>query len=352
MIEKRIETFIRANEEDEETFQTLMIELFRKQFEENAPYRAFCQEKRKTPRTVKRWQDIPFVPVDAFKHLTLSRVPVEETVACFMTSGSTSGQRGKHYHADLTIYDASMDETVRRFVVDRPMRIACLFPRASELPNSSLAHYLNRIVNQYGKEGSGYFIDSSGIAFDAFASFLKEATCDDEPVLLLGATFSYVHLFDHFQETTFTLPKGSRVFDTGGYKGQSEALPEATFYETLSAQFGVPLESCVNMYGMSELSTQYYDRGHATSPAVKVGPPWIRTRIIDPLTGDDLPYGETGIIVHYDLANTNAVTAVMTEDVGYAHEDGFVLLGRAEGAEAKGCSLQLADFLQVTGGTR
>ena len=78
MIEKRIETFIRANEEDEETFQTLMIELFRKQFEENAPYRAFCQEKRKTPRTVKRWQDIPFVPVDAFKHLTLSRVPVEE----------------------------------------------------------------------------------------------------------------------------------------------------------------------------------------------------------------------------------------------------------------------------------
>ena len=44
----------------------------------------------------------------------------------------------------------------------------------------------------------------------------------------------------------------------------------------------------------------------------------------------------------------NSVITILTEDVGLATADGFVLLGRAEGAQAKGCSLAVDDFLKAT----
>jgi hypothetical protein len=60
-----------------------------------------------------------------------------------------------------------------------------------------------------------------------------------------------------------------------------------------------------------------------------------------------MPKGERGILVHTDLANYNSVTTILTEDVGVATDDGFILLGREQGAQAKGCSLAVEDFLQA-----
>jgi hypothetical protein len=40
-----------------------------------------------------------------------------------------------------------------------------------------------------------------------------------------------------------------------------------------------------------------------------------------------------------DLANTGSLIAVQTGDLGRCVEDGFEVLGRAPGAEARGCSI-------------
>jgi len=40
-----------------------------------------------------------------------------------------------------------------------------------------------------------------------------------------------------------------------------------------------------------------------------------------------------------DLANVRSVMAIQTEDLAVRHGDGFELLGRAELAEPRGCSL-------------
>jgi hypothetical protein len=146
---------------------------------------------------------------------------------------------------------------------------------------------------------------------------------------------------------SYALPDGSLILDTGGYKRGSRALPLEMFYGTLSDTLGVPRSACINMYGMTELSTQFYDDGNAVLPSVKSGPHWIRTRTVDPLTGLDAPPGEPGILVHCDLANFNAATTILTEDVGISVEGGFLLLGRAEGAQAKGCSLAVEEFLRA-----
>jgi hypothetical protein len=217
------------------------------------------------------------------------------------------------------------------------------------MPNSSLAHYLALAMRHFGTDDSAYYVSLQGLDTDALRAMLRDAERSSEPLALLGASYSFVHLLDGLAAVgeSFRLPPGSRILDTGGYKGHSRDLPLEAFYAGLTSTFGVPRERCINMYGMTELSTQLYDDGNALVPSVKSGPHWIRSRMVDPLTGREVPHGERGILVHCDLGNFNSVTSILTEDVGVAVEGGFLLLGRAEGAQAKGCSLAVEEFLQA-----
>jgi len=336
----------------DDDFNALALKLFAHQFAHNRPFQKFCQGRGQTPRTVKSWRDIPAVPINGFKDLTLSCVPPESCARTFMTSGTTRGDvKGRHYHPNMAVYDASMLRNFAQHVMqdEAKLRMGILFPDEVLMPNSSLAHYLTLALEHFGTPDSAYYLDDQGLRIDALCEALQDAQNAGTPFALLGASYSFVHLMDDLQARglRFTLPPGSRLLDTGGFKGQSREIPMDAFYEQLSATFGVSRAQCLNMYGMTELSTQFYDAGNRTAPSVKRGPHWIRSRLVDPLTGQDVPAGERGILAHTDLANFNSVVTILTEDVGLATEDGFVLLGRAEGAQAKGCSLAVDDFLKA-----
>jgi len=75
------------------------------------------------------------------------------------------------------------------------------------------------------------------------------------------------------------------------------------------------------------------------------GPPWVRTLVLDPLSLESVPVGAVGILAHIDLANLGSVAAILTEDLGRAISGGFQLMGRSLGAEPRGCSLAMEDFL-------
>jgi hypothetical protein len=333
-------------------FDALALALFAAQHANNPAYRRFCQLRGATPRTVKDWREIPAVPISAFKEVTLSCVPAETAERVFMTSGTTRGDvKGRHYHPTLAVYDASMTRNfARRFMRgSERLRMAILFPDEQEMPNSSLAHYLALAVQHFGTPDSAWYVTLHGMDTAGLRAMLREAEHSGAPCAVLGASYSFVHLFDALEVSgeCFHLPAGSRILDTGGYKGYSRELPPEAFYAELAEALGVPRERCINMYGMTELSTQLYDDGNAVVPSVKSGPHWIRSRLVDPLTGREVPRGQPGVLVHCDLANFNSVTSILTEDVGIAVDGGFQLLGRAEGAQAKGCSLAVEEFLRA-----
>lgn len=336
----------------DDAFDRLALRLFAHQYGNNEAYRRFCQRRGATPRNVKRWSDIPAVPIDAFKELDLRCEPPAATDRVFMTSGTTRSEvKGRHFHPTLAVYDRSMLRNFsERFMQGRGrMRMGILFPTETVLPNSSLAHYLALALDAFGTGESRYFVSPQGLDLPGLCEALSDAEHRDEPFALLGASYSFVHLIDELQQRgrSFRLPAGSRVLDTGGYKGQSRELPLDNFYAALAALLGIERSHCINMYGMTELSTQFYDAGNATVPSVKSGPHWIRSRLVDPLTGREVAPGERAILVHCDLANFNSVTTILTEDVGLAAEGGFLLLGRAEGAQAKGCSLAVEEFIRA-----
>ena len=344
--------FLAGDTPSDEAFDKQALALFAHQFQHNLPFQRFCQQRGKTLRTVKSWRDIPAVPISAFKALTLSCIPADQAERTFMTSGTTQAEvKGKHHHPTMAVYDASMIRNFgERFMAgsDR-IRMGILFPDETLLPNSSLAHYLALAVREFGTEASHYLLTQQGLDTQRAIAELERAQQTGEPYALLGASYSFVHLLDELQRLgkTFRLPAGSRVLDTGGFKGQSRELSMQDFYAQLSATLGISDSDCINMYGMTELSTQFYDDGNAVLPSVKSGPHWIRSRVVEPLSGEELPHGQQGILAHCDLANFNSVTTILTEDVGVAVDGGFLLLGRAQGSAAKGCSLAVEEFLQA-----
>jgi acyl-CoA synthetase (AMP-forming)/AMP-acid ligase II len=346
--------FIKQDSPSEEAFNDLALRIFIYQYHNNLPYQAFCRQKGKTPRLVKSWRDIPFVPINAFKEVPLSSADPESAEAVFMTSGTTRGIKGKHYHPTLQIYDLSMIANYKqRFMKDREkIRMGVLFPTEKELRNSSLAHYLALAVGEFGTEESQYLLNGNGLDMDGVLRELSRAEETGEPYALVGASYSFVHLFEGLERAgkTFSLPKGSRILDTGGYKNQSKELELDEFYYLLSTYLGVDRSRCINMYGVTELSTQFYDNGNEVVPSVMSGPHWIKTRVVNPLTGEVVPKGERGVLVHCDLANFNSVTTILTEDLGVEVDGGFLLLGRVQGAEARGCSMAVEEFIQLAKG--
>lgn len=344
--------FIAQPGSTDDAFNALALRLFAHQFQHNAPFQRYCQQRGRTPRTVKNWRDIPAVPINAFKDLTLSCVPPDACERVFMTSGTTRGDvKGRHYHPHLQVYDLSMTRNFRqRFMAGAErMRMGLLFPDEQLMPNSSLAHYLALALHAFGTPESRYFMDQDGLQLEDLCETLQQVQRSGEPFALLGASYSFVHLMDALQAAglQFQLPAGSRLLDTGGFKGQSREMDMEAFYVQLSATFDVPRNQCINMYGMTELSTQFYDDGNAVLPSPKSGPHWIRSRLLDPLNGQEVAAGERGILAHCDLGNFNSVITILTEDVGVAVDDGFLLLGRAQGAQAKGCSIAVDDFLRA-----
>ena len=349
----RVLAFLNQDGGTDAQFDDLAAALFELQYRCNQPYRRFCQRRGATPRRVTGWRQVPPVPISAFKDATLSCVPPADCERVFMTSGTSRGEvKGRNHHPTIAVWDRSMRRHFeQRFMqgsAEMPMLL--LFPGEDQLPNSSLARYLSLAARCHGTPDSRSYIGPQGLDVPGLRAALDRAVARAQPVALMGASFSVVHLLDalHEQGVRYALPEGSRILDTGGYKGQARELPLDAFYDGLAETLGVPRSRCINMYGMTELSSQFYDAGNQTVPSVKHAPHWVRTRVLDPLSGQELPRGERGVLAHCDLANFNSAIAILTEDVGVAAGDGFVLLGRAEGAEAKGCSLAVQEFLEAT----
>lgn len=339
--------------DDDDAFNRAALELFDLQFVANAAYRRWAVHRGVTPDAVTHWTAIPAIPAMAFKELELSALPPGARTRVFHSSGTTGQQPGRHYHGpeSLALYEDSLGAWFAPHLVPhgRPVTLISLTPPPEAAPHSSLVHMLAAVVRQYGGAGSAFVgaVGSDGwmVGLEALKKVLLPALQGDQPVLLAGTAFNFVHLLDSLAatETHLCLPAGSRVMETGGYKGRSRELPRAELHAALIARLGVPAARIVSEYGMSELGSQAYDRvAGRDGPCGFRFPPWARARVIAPETGAEAAPGLPGRLRVLDLANVWSVAMIQTEDLAVAGAHGFELLGRVPVAEPRGCSLLAA----------
>ena len=206
---------------------------------------------------------------------------------------------------------------------------------------------LNKVfAGQKGK----FYAEKGTMKNEALAADLSRTR---KKAVILSTAFSLKSFLDFLKSKrrSFALPKGSRLMETGGFKGRVREISKPRLYAECEKRLGIDRRFCVSEYGMTELSSQFYDttlRDHFLKikrKPFKEGPAWIRTIVVDPRSGREAKKGRAGLLRHFDLANRGSVLAVQTEDMGRVVGSGFELLGRASGSELRGCSLSYEEFL-------
>ncbi len=337
----------------EEAFGALALDLFAAQFAHNPAYRRLCQYRGVAPAKVTSWRGIPAVPTSAFKECELTCLSPERRERVFYSSGTTGQRPSRHFHdaQSLALYEASVWPWFAEHLLPEsggPLpALVALTPPPALAPHSSLVHMLATVGRMAGEVAFLGGIDPEG-AWELSGERVLAAVTGKAaagPVLILGTAFNFVHWLDYLAAggVRLRLPAGSRVMETGGYKGRSRVVPKAELHAAITDRLGVAPECIVCEYGMSELGSQAYDgvAGRGGPGGGRLGfPPWARAVVVSPETGAEVAEGETGLIRVFDLANVWSVMAVQTEDLGGRRGAGFELLGRATPAEPRGCSLQ------------
>ncbi len=341
-----------------EAFDALACDLARFQAENVTGFARLCHTRAIDPRALVRAADIPAVPTDAFKMTRIAAFPENEAAAVFRTSGTTQGARGEHAMRDLATYDAAALAFGRRWLardLDRRVPVCVLGPSPKDASDSSLVHmceHFARALGEPASEAATFLLDGAGVldigAFDERVAF---AITRREPVLVLGTSFAFVHFVDALGKDTFPLPEGSRVMQTGGYKGRSREVPADVLLRDLARAFRIEERAIVSEYGMTELSSQFYERTLFEPQAPKglfAEPPWARVEAVDPESLVPVPAGEIGIARITDLMNVDSAVVVQTQDRVRRKPQGFELLGRAPGAPPRGCSIAIDEILGRT----
>lgn len=343
MIALRITQFL--TEPGSASFEELALAAFAFQYEHVEPYRRLCRGRGLDPASVTDWRQVPPVPTAAFKaDLPLAAAPAVEV---FRSSGTTAGEeaRSVHHHPFPDLYRLSIDASFPRFCLPAaaPVPMLSLIPSREQLPDSSLSFMIDHVLARYGDPGkSANASGKRGVEAVPARSWAGARQREGRPVLVLATAIALAQWLDALrrQELRFRLPAGSAVFETGGFKGRETELSREDLAAGLTERLGIPPEGVVREYGMTELTSQCYSRSLAGGdPDLFVGPHWMRFRVLDPETLEEAPAGTPGLLAFFDLANVGSAVYVLTEDLGVAEGDGFRLLGRAAGAELRGCSL-------------
>lgn len=347
---------------NDELFNELALREFAVQFHNIEYYKKLCLEKGISPATVKAWQEIPAVPSADFKKMVLAAFPLHETELALMTSGTSNpANPGKIYRDKRCVemyFLANRIMTKEYLFPDiEKMRILLMVPSPKVAPAMGMATGLEQMRQYFGTEDSRYLISPEGMEWEQLFAALQESEESCRPVAIVGATSGFVYMFNFFRDQglKFSLPPDSRICDGGGYMGTFGECSREEYLSMCSEFLGVPPELCVNTLGTVESATNYFDnilRNHSLGskgvPRFKECPPWTRTIVVHPQTGERLERGQIGILRHYDLVNRANVMVVQTDNLGYETAGGFEIIGRAD---IKGTAAGTALHSMISGQT-
>jgi len=342
---------------DDERFGSLALRLFRLQHDLNPPLHRLCNARGITLESITDWREIPAVSTSAFKEFPFSCLPEPERSTYFESSGTTHSARSRSFHSEesLELYHASLSPWFQRHLLPETtgaVEAHCswdfiaLTPSKLQAPHSSLVHMLDAVSVQSWFQQSTFAGDRDAdgawtLDVDGFLRAIDTALTGNRAVVLAGTAFNFVHLLDCLSGRSLRLPAGSRIMETGGYKGRSRELPRDELHAELADRLDLPQDHVVTEYGMTELGSQAYDQvaGKSSKRRGLKFPPWVRARVVCVETGRAVTEGESGLVQIIDLANAFSVMAVETEDLAISHPEGLELMGRRVAAEPRGCSL-------------
>ena len=313
---------------NEKEFETIALDIYQFQFENNPVYQSYCTAISKKPEVVRQLTDIPFLPISFFKTHKVVTTSFDPRLV-FKSSGTTATVPSNHYLRDVELYIQSFSKCFEAFYGNiKEYCIIGLLPSYLERGNSSLIFMVDYLIKQSGHEESGFYLYD----FKKLDQVLKKIEASDQRAILFGVTYA---LLDFGQQYPQRLSK-TMVMETGGMKGRRKEMTKSELYEYLRSSFGV--DHIYSEYGMTELLSQAYG-----IDGLYQSPPWMKILLrdeTDPFYVYDFPGDQSGAINIIDLANVYSCSFIASEDIGKtSSQGGFEVLGRMDHSDIRGCSL-------------
>ncbi len=309
-------------------FDSLAIEVYHYQYENNLIYREFCDHLGKNPSTVKSPEFIPFMPIEFFRSFDVMSGAWDPEII-FTSSGTSGAETSRHLVKNLASYrEISLRGFREFFGSPENLVILALLPSYLEREGSSLIDMVAMLIDKTGSSLSGFFLYEHEKLHESYLKAREEG----KDVMVIGVSFALMDLAEkeyNFSEAT--------VLETGGMKGRRKEITRAELHKIL--QWGLKIEHVGSEYGMTELMSQAY----STKNGIYRFPEWVRLSIRevnDPFTRCN--YGKTGIINVLDLGNVHSCSFIATRDLGKLYKNGtFEVTGRLDNSDIRGCNLMI-----------
>ena len=317
------------NIKNPEEFEALTLQVFNFQFNNNNVYRSFCDLLNTHPSDIKAIKDIPFLPIQFFKSHTVVST-TEATEKIFTSSGTTGSMASKHFVSDLSVYETSFNKGFDAFYGPiEDFVVLALLPSYLERDGSSLIYMADAMIKTSKHKESGFYLNNLLELKNTLIDLEKQ----NKKIILLGVSFALLDLIEMHQ---FQL-KNTIIMETGGMKGRRKELIREELHSILKKGFGV--NEIHSEYGMTELLSQAYSKGHGVFGC----PPWMRILTREPEDALHIQQpGKTGGINVIDLANINSCSFIATQDLGRVHTDNtFEIIGRFDSSDIRGCNLMV-----------
>lgn len=309
-------------------FEPYSLELFRFQAENNPVYKQYLSALSCQPASIKRLEEVPFMPIDFFKQHTV-KSGQWESQEVFESSGTTGQQRSRHHLQDRAFYQQVSRQAFERFYGPlEDYHFFALLPSYLERSNSSLVAMMDHFIAQSGSSYSGFYLDNYE---ELLVNIQKARQEGRRKLLLIGVTFALLELAENDNCDLHDVI----VMETGGMKGRRKEMIRAELHEVLQQSFNI--RQVHAEYGMTELLSQAYSKKQGFFDV----PPWMKVLfrdLNDPYCiCKDLRQGGLNVV---DLANIHSCAFIETQDIGrQSPAGGFEVLGRFDNADIRGCNL-------------
>jgi phenylacetate-coenzyme A ligase PaaK-like adenylate-forming protein len=270
--------------------------------------------------------EIPFLPIEFFKQYSILSDSFEREAIQFKSSGTGGDARSSHFVADIELYKKSFSLAYRQAIGSPENQvILALLPNYLSQGDSSLVFMVNELLSQSDNSLSQFLLGDIPTLKNAYL----EAISSGKVPVIIGVSYALLDLAAHGVDLSQAI-----VIETGGMKGRREELSKAELHAILKEKLN--LSTVYSEYGMTELLSQAYSK----KDGIFHCPPWMKVVIRDVYDPFQfLENGKRGGVNIIDLANIYSCSFIATQDMGRLVEEGFVLEGRLEMADLRGCNL-------------
>lgn len=312
-----IKSYISKYSLDNNLFNNLIIKLYYIHYEMNVTYSNFCDSK-----IIKTWKDIPLLPISAYEADT----PVELSMPTEMPFPGILFKDNKisHYIRDTELYKFNIVNSFPRFVLDEDNLVPWINFIGMVKNNNSSSRY---VIEYLSEVFHGHIINNPNKIFDNIQETYGDEVTISIPAVILANQFNYQdiikmsYLKNEENDSFAKLNLGSKVVQ----------IEEDIINNSMTIS-----NNLMDLFGVNQITKMLITPG-ITSPMysiikktniqscidknIEIEPeyfssPWMKSRIIDIDTGNDVLPGNCGRIALYDLSNLWSCPFILTNYIG------------------------------------